>query len=695
MVTATATPASVCPGGSSILIASGATSYTWMPGSLTGASVSVTPAANTIYTVTGISGGCSGSATVSVTVNPALIVSATATPSVICQGDNSTLSASGATTYAWMPGNLTGTSVTVSPLATTVYTVVGTTNGCTGTDTITVAVNPTFNLTVTASPDSVCQGGSSTLTASGANTYSWMPGSLTGNTVTVSPASSTIYTITGILNGCSETATVFVFVSAAVVVNATASPSTVCPGDNSTLTASGATTYLWMPGNLSGTSVTVSPTATTTYSVIGATNGCTGSTTVTVTTNSTLNVTATASPNTICIGGSSILSANGATSYSWMPGSLSGSSVTVFPVTPTTYTVTGISGGCSGTATVTVNVDANPSISATASPASICSGQSSVLTATGANSYLWIPGNLSGPSVNVSPTINTIYTVIGSTSGGCTGSAIVTVSILANATLAFSALPFSGCVPLTVQFHYAYDGTIDTNSLHWNFGDPSTTSDVSTIMSPSYTYTDDGNYLVTLSGITNSGCTASGQAIINVFPTPIADFLADPWVTDIFNPSIHFYDESVWATQWQWSFGDLYSNFSFLQFPDHIYSEPGNYDVMQIASNGECSDTIIKTVTILEGFTFYIPNSFTPNADKTNNVFNGKGLGFKKDDFELHIFDRWGKEIFTTTDPDEGWDGKVNGKGDKCMNGIYCYLFKVVELNEIIHTYVGTVMLIK
>src|SRR5258706_5380955 len=119
------------------------------------------------------------------------------------------------------------------------------------------------NVTISASPSSViCAGASTTLTASGASTYRWNTGATTAS-ITVSPATTTPYTVTGTNSiGCSKTASITVTVNPLPNVTATASPASICVGTSSTLTASGATTYQWSTGPTTA-SITVSPTSTT------------------------------------------------------------------------------------------------------------------------------------------------------------------------------------------------------------------------------------------------------------------------------------------------------------------------------------------------------------------------------------------------------------------------------------------------
>src|SRR5690606_20915911 len=105
-----------------------------------------------------------------------------------------TLSASGGTSYVWNTGETTQ-NITVSPTATTTYTVIGTVNGCQNTDSVTVFVNVE---TVTANAgvdETICQGYSTTLTASGGDTYLWNTGATT-QSITVNPNTTSSYSVT-------------------------------------------------------------------------------------------------------------------------------------------------------------------------------------------------------------------------------------------------------------------------------------------------------------------------------------------------------------------------------------------------------------------------------------------------------------------------------------------------------------------
>lgn len=166
---------SVCTGGTVTLIATGATTYTWTPGTYlnttTGASVDCTPTAGITYTVTGTDGnGCQNTDQTTVTIIPNAPIDA-GLDVTICNGESTTLTATGGVTYNWQaPINAAGAVQTVSPTATTTYTVDGIdAAGCTGTDQVTVTVNPLPIATITGTT-TVCEGDASpVVTFTGAN----------------------------------------------------------------------------------------------------------------------------------------------------------------------------------------------------------------------------------------------------------------------------------------------------------------------------------------------------------------------------------------------------------------------------------------------------------------------------------------------------------------------------------------------
>ncbi len=452
VVTAGSNP-TICNGDTTLLVATGATSYLWSPaGTLSCSTCDSTlayPSATTIYSVIGTAAnGCKDTANVTVNVNALPVVSAGADKE-ICTGSSTTLLATGATTYTWTPA--TGLSCTncanptANPASTTTYIVSGTDgNSCTDRDTVIVTVHP-LPVVSAGSDKTVCKGLGVTLQATGADTFTWTP--TTGLSCTncasptATPTTTTTYIVTGIdTNGCSAKDTVTVFVNPQPLVSA-GTNKTICLNDSVQLLATGAATYTWSPATgLSCTncaSPKAGPSATTIYTVIGTdANGCMDTATVTVKVNP-LPVISAGANKSICSGSSVQLTATGAATYNWSP--TSGLSCgncpnpTASPTTTTVYTITGVdTNGCIGTGQVTVVVNPLPSVSA-GSNQSICANDSAQLQATGADTFTWTPStglsctNCANPKA--SPTTTTIYTVTGTDTNGCVNTSTVTVTV--------------------------------------------------------------------------------------------------------------------------------------------------------------------------------------------------------------------------------------------------------------------------
>lgn len=413
--------ATLCSGGSAVLTAGGtATSFIWEPGTMSGTTVTVSPAATVVYTLTGSNGACSGTRTIQVTVNPFLSIGTSANPPSLCNAGSVTLSATGATSYTWDNGSTLSTYI-VSPNITTTYSVTGSNGSCSGIATITIPVGTTPTVLINSTPGTaICSGGSATLTATGAPTYSWSNGA-TGSVIVVSPMSTSDYTLTGSDNLCSNTATVSVTVgSGSIALSISASPTVICAGGSSTITAGGATSYTWNTGS-NATSIVVNPTITTVYSFDGFDSGCLGnaSATIAVQPSSSLNI-AVAPSGTLCLGKTATLTASGNyTSYVWTSPASTNSSIAVTPTTTVTYTVSGfgVSASCNTSSVVTINVVGNPLSMLTSTNASClnpCTGIVNAITTGGTAPYTYsITGSTctSVPCTNLCPGLYTIYTI--------------------------------------------------------------------------------------------------------------------------------------------------------------------------------------------------------------------------------------------------------------------------------------------
>jgi hypothetical protein len=223
-------------------------------------------------------------------INP-LGATATASSSSVCPGSTVTLTAGGGNgIYTWTGSTITPVDgVPFVPAATDTYTVTtSNAQGCTVTATVTVLVNPAPSITATATPNTVCAGGTVTLTGGGGVSYSWNDGVISpiDNTLFI-PQNSSVFTVTATdASGCTGTNTVAVTVNSLPTVTANASPSTTIPnGSQLTLSGGGANTYVWSgPVPVTDNSpFTATLAASGTYMVVGTdANTCTASATIAI-----------------------------------------------------------------------------------------------------------------------------------------------------------------------------------------------------------------------------------------------------------------------------------------------------------------------------------------------------------------------------------------------------------------------------
>ena len=510
VVTATATPASICNGFSSTLTASGASSYSWITIPASGSSVVVSPTINTSYIVSGTNAaGCENTQTVGVSVNGLPSITITASSNTICVGSTATLTGSGTLSYTWNPSGPNTSTLAVSPSVTTVYTLTGSNGaGCTSNQFFTLVVVSIPTVVASAASPSVCEGFTTNLIGTGANTYTWLPGGATGSLIVVSPTITTTYTLTGDISGCSSTSTVSLLVNPLPTITANASPSIICNGDASTLTANGALTYTWIPGLSTGPTLTVNPSSTSVYTVVGLNGfGCPNFAVVNLTVLPTPTVFASATATAVCIGSSATLTGNGAASYTWNPGAITGTSVIVSPTVATVYTVTGSNGGCSTSNTIAMAVNALPILSAGASSTVSCAGSAVSFTANGANTYTWLPGNNTGSITSANPTISTVFTVTGTDANGCDNTANVTVSVNPLPTLTLSAAPLATICS-------GESATLNANgAINYTWTPMNVTTQTAAV-------TPTTNSTYTAYGIDANGCVGSETLFVTVVPIP-------------------------------------------------------------------------------------------------------------------------------------------------------------------------------
>jgi len=413
------------------LTATGGVSYSWSGGLGSNANATVTTSGTYVITVTGFN-GCIATASITITAErnlpSAIITNNSGFTELTCAKPGISLTASGGVTYAWSnsSGGDLGNNANLTVTAAGIYTVTVTSaNGCDAAANITITADktpPPASITSNSGTDILtCTESTINLTATGGVSYSWDKG--LGNSANATVTSAGTYTVTvTAANGCTAAKSITITsdgsVPVAGIINNSNTTVLTCTVKSISLTATGGGTYSW--NNSLGTNATVTVTTPGTYvATVTGSNGCTDTKSVTITSDESapdIRIASNTGSNLLsCTVSSIILTANGGNSYVWDNGLGEGANITV--TTSGTYTVTAkASNGCTGRASITITRDQSlPTIKV--NDAEICLGGMATLTASGADTYTWMPSvglsATTGANVTASPTVTTAYAIEG------------------------------------------------------------------------------------------------------------------------------------------------------------------------------------------------------------------------------------------------------------------------------------------
>jgi gliding motility-associated-like protein len=717
-------------------------------------------------------------------------------------------------TYSWTPANNLSATNIPNPIfqhtlpgaapATFNYTVTAATGFCTAIDYVRVTVDPIPVATIAGNLN-ICNGQSTTLTATGGTSFLWSTGATTAS-ITVSPTQTSTYSVIVNGNGCASlpaTATVNVSYGPPVIITGTDS---VCPGGSSVLTAAGGSTWLWSTGSTNQSITLNNINNPTTVSVVASQNGCPG-------TPSTFTVRVHAKPNadftntTVCVGNTTtfqdlsnvaIGGPTGVTAWNWSFGDPVTQNLNISQLqNPThafsnagTYTVQLICesyNGCRDTISRSVIVNPLPVVDFTFSDE--CDGQfvgfvNQTTSTSAITNWSW---NFGDGNVSSLQNPNNLFpgpgfynvTLTATNANGCINSRTKTVIIYPNPVADFS---YDNSCWNTITTFTSLASLVDPNGTtidlqEWNFGDVgSGANNFSTLVNPVHNYNAPGVYQVSLTVTTSRGCVTTITLPVNipaitppipthdtvcfgevatvfainpdaslgtlewfytntgnenafqfgssVFVTPPLENTTVYWVglrdidgclspktpvialvnglpnggvivnsqiLDLPNALAEFHLTDVEfgpITSYFWDFGD--GTTSNESDPVHQYTEQGVYDVTitMINANG-CKRTITyyQYITVNKTVHIFVPTGFTPNGDGLNDNFEVATVLITK--FHIDVYDRWGKLVFASDDLSFKWDGGKLGED------VYTYVIKATEWSGSTVSKRGTVTLIR
>lgn len=351
----------LCSGQSFTLNAFGAQSFTWSPGAITTASYTGLLNAGQNFTLFGLNNpSCSAQTTFSMPVYPYPLLNVQVSPLQICAMDAFTLAASGAQNYFWSPGGNQTAVYSGTLNASQNFTLLGSNAYCTSQTVVLVPVDPNPTLLTQSSASLICTGSTVGISATSNGSVTWNNG-FAGYQQTLSPPTSTVYTLISQLGNCTSTAAIDVDV---FQPSLSVSPSgTICAGQFFTLQAYSFTnsTYQWAPLSSQNHSLQVNPTSTTLYTVTAVNHSnnimCPLSETIAVTINPLPVLTITASDTSICQAeGPVVIVVGGANTYTWNT-LVNTASISVSPSITTVYSFTGTGiNGCVQNSSFTLEV---------------------------------------------------------------------------------------------------------------------------------------------------------------------------------------------------------------------------------------------------------------------------------------------------------------------------------------------------
>ncbi|MBA3662643.1 MAG: gliding motility-associated C-terminal domain-containing protein [Bacteroidetes bacterium] len=651
----------------------------------------ISTAVSGIYTLTVISPACTGAGTVQV-ITPSQFTPSIINTSVSCyNGSNGTASVSAITGTFTAPFTYTWSSVPVQQNVQATNLVAGSYTcavtdalGCTYTGSTTI-IQPSQAFLTLANTSVSCNGGANgTATVSnipiantGPYTYTWSGSTIQNSSQATGLTAGSYSCVLQDAIGCLFTGTTVIVEPTSVSVTISTNTTQVCVGNSINFTgqASGGNSssynYLWSTGNTGAATSMLEPTGGVyTYTLVANdANSCsvTAVQTVTFITNPVLF----SANKDVCKGLSTNLVVNGANTYSWSPAAglntTFGGAVIASPTVTTVYSIVGNNSFCTGFTTVTVGVIPYPNPQVTSPSQEVCYGNSTTINAGGAQAYIWSPNyaisSLNSPSVTVSPSVTTNYTIASYNFAGTVVCAVtheMMILVVPQVTPVISNNQVI-CAGDKISLHASggqYYSWTPTVSLNY-------TNTPVVIADPTVTTV----YYVNVAN--NVYCPATASVVVVVNPLPSV-FAGNDTIFNLDEPM--FLNASGTGTL-SWIEGE---NVWCRICPNsQIMAQRSNCYTIQAINNYGCKATDIVCIEVTTDFGVYIPNIFTPNGDGLNDVF--LVYGYSIFDVTMDIFDRWGEKIFTSKDQTMGWDGTY--KGSNCKTDVYVYKVSYKGLN--------------
>lgn len=636
-----------------------------------------TPEAGSYYiALTSSNGVCSTEDSVLINVYENPDVLASADDSTICFGEAFIFYGIGADEYDWDAPIEDGIAYYPEETGVAAFFVTGTNivTGCSSEDYLYVEVLPPPEIIASADAEVICEGEEVILTGSGGVTMEWEEEIEDGLAFTP-PLGTTTYIVVGYdLEGCSNSDTIDITVHPTPEITGAASESEICLGEPLTLTGSGGVSYDWSGDVIDGEEFIPESTGLIIYEVVGVDiNGCENIATVEITIHEVPTITISADTDEICEGEHITLTAEGADEYEWTDGIINDEDYTPDGFGEFEYSVTGTNSetGCTNTVDILITVFENPSVTAHTTLDEICLGESIILSGEGASSYLWEDGIIDGESFTP-PSLGThLFTVTGMSDEGCVNTATIAVDVLdCEPVLAGFKMPNEVCVNDCITIMDTSLGNVIDWS--WEFG-PGIEPGTASVQNPTICLNEPGTYSITLNAVAFNGAESTYNQELLVHENPTI-YVSSDTIIDL-GGTANLFGTTLSEGDFLWSPENLVEC-SDCQITTSSPEETQTYNMMFIDENGcKVEDQILVMVNYR--LSVGVPSAFSPNGDGNNDVLFVKGLALKSIYFT--IYNRYGQQIFESTNQNIGWDGTF--KNQEQNPGVFTWVLNYETLD--------------
>ena len=535
-----------------------------------------------------------------------------------------------------------------------------------------------FPITIVATPkpiisgrDSVCIGGTATLSVSGGTTYVWTPTGATTTSISIVGSVTETITVNASNGSCTHDTTFKLTVVPAVSASIISTQDSVCSGDSLTLQGRTGLRYRWSPGSATTATIHTRPVSTTTYTLYTYSGSCEDSITKTIPVIPQISANIAANVDSICPGERAIITSTGIggqVTYLWSPGGETTANINVSPDSTTTYTATVV--GLCNTVHAFYKIIYVPLPVPTISGTNWkCRGVRDTLTVSNGNgpaTYVWSNGKTTTSIYTGLIDGDSTISVVAYNKLGCPHDTTFAITLRQPLTITVPP-PATFCAGNQVCISAQVHGT-PLNPVSYSWSPGGETSDTICV-SP----TDTTNYVVTVS----NGCKSSKATLL------MPNY---PNLTACCNQTVSMLNDTVTP-----SFVTLTANGNSIKYHwvdsnkvvcldplcDSVRATPTvttTYAVIGIDASGCTTEQLITITVDVPCFNLTIPNVFTPGNPgllgldnefyiKTNNI----------DAWSITIFDRWGKEVFSTTDQYKYWTGNTES-GGQAPAGVYYYV---------------------